>query len=45
MRDYRPEGDAGPPVLMLGYAQLPEPAIRAGVAELADAIRAARDRA
>ena len=32
MRDYSP---SGPPTLMLGYGQLPEPAIRAGVRELA----------
>jgi hypothetical protein len=27
---------------MLGYAQTPEPSIRAGVRELAEAVRAAR---
>jgi hypothetical protein len=27
---------------VLGYAQMPEPAIRAGVHELAEAVRAAR---
>jgi GntR family transcriptional regulator/MocR family aminotransferase len=32
---------SGPPTLMLGYAQTPLPAIRAGVAELAAAVRAA----
>ena len=32
----------GPAVLMLGYGQPPEPAIRAGVRELAAAVRAAR---
>ena len=32
----------GPPTLLLGYAPLPEPAIRAGVRELADAVRTAR---
>jgi GntR family transcriptional regulator / MocR family aminotransferase len=37
--DYRPEGDAAGVTLMLGYAQLPEPAIRAGVRELAEMIR------
>ena len=42
MRDYRPEGDTGALTVMLGYAQLPEPAIRAGIRELAEAIRAAR---
>jgi GntR family transcriptional regulator/MocR family aminotransferase len=46
MRDYRPDGlpVAGPVTLMLGYAQLPEPAIRAGVRELAAAVAAARRR-
>jgi GntR family transcriptional regulator/MocR family aminotransferase len=42
MSDYRPDDHARPPALLLGYAQLPEPAIRAGVAELAEAVRAAR---
>ena len=42
MRDYRGDTAAGPPVLMLGYGQTAEPAIRAGVRELADAVRAAR---
>jgi GntR family transcriptional regulator / MocR family aminotransferase len=32
----------GPPTLLLGYAQIPEPAIRPGVREIAEAIRAAR---
>ena len=31
-----------PAGLLLGYAQMPEPAIRAGVHELAEAVRAAR---
>jgi GntR family transcriptional regulator/MocR family aminotransferase len=35
-----PSGDA--PALLIGYAQMPEPAIRAGVALLAEAVRAAR---
>ena len=35
--DYMPHG---PPTLMLGYAQTPEPAIRAGIRELAAAIAA-----
>ena len=38
------DADGGPPTLMLGYAQMPEPAIRAGVRELAAAVRAARER-
>jgi hypothetical protein len=33
-----------PPTLLLGYAQMPEPAIRSGVHELAEAVRAARAR-
>jgi GntR family transcriptional regulator/MocR family aminotransferase len=33
-----------PPTLLLGYAQLPEPAIRAGVRELAAAVRGVRAR-
>jgi GntR family transcriptional regulator/MocR family aminotransferase len=40
-RDYRPEGDEGRVTVMLGYAQLPESAIRAGIRELAEAIRTA----
>ena len=39
--DYTPGAFAERPTLLLGYAQLPEPAIGAGVAELAAAIRAA----
>jgi GntR family transcriptional regulator/MocR family aminotransferase len=42
MIDYRPEGAGDPPTLMLGYAKIPEAAIRAGVRELAEAVRAAR---
>jgi GntR family transcriptional regulator / MocR family aminotransferase len=45
MADYRPDTPGGPPVLLLGYAQMPEPAIHAGVHELAKAIRAATTRA
>jgi GntR family transcriptional regulator/MocR family aminotransferase len=44
MRDYRAGDASGPPVLMLGYAQLPEPAIRAGVRELAEVVAATRRR-
>lgn len=36
MRDY--EADDGTPTLLLGYAQMPEPTIRAGIRELAQAI-------
>jgi GntR family transcriptional regulator / MocR family aminotransferase len=45
MSDYRPDTRGRPPVLLLGYAQMPEPAIRAGVHELAKAVRAARTHA
>jgi GntR family transcriptional regulator / MocR family aminotransferase len=40
MRDYRATAGGGP-TLFLGYAQMPEPAIRAGVRELAVSVRAA----
>jgi hypothetical protein len=33
------------PTLMLGYAETPEAAIRAGVREIAEAVQAARARA
>ena len=36
---------SGPPELMLGYGHLPEPAVEPGVRELAEAVRAARERA
>jgi GntR family transcriptional regulator/MocR family aminotransferase len=39
--DYRIEA-AGPPTLLLGYARSPEPTLRAGVVELAEAIHATR---
>ncbi len=42
MSDFRPDHGGRPPALVLGYAQMSEPTIRAGVAELADAVRAAR---
>jgi GntR family transcriptional regulator/MocR family aminotransferase len=38
--EYRIGGRPGPPTLILGYAPMPEPAIRAGVGELAEAVRA-----
>jgi GntR family transcriptional regulator / MocR family aminotransferase len=41
LRDYRGDAQSGPAVLMLGYGQTAEPAIRAGVRELAAAVRAA----
>ncbi len=45
MDDYRPASGGRPPTLLIGYAQMPEPTIRAGVHELASAVRAARSRA
>ena len=39
---YRSGAAGGPPTLLLGYAKLPEPAIRAGVREIALAVEAAR---
>lgn len=44
MSDYRPDVADRPPALVLGYAQMPEPAIRAGIHELGKAIHAARIR-
>ena len=44
MSDYRPSVVGRPPALVLGYAQMPEPAIRAGVKVIAEAVRAARRR-
>ena len=38
--DFWPPDRAGRPTLMLGYAQTPEPTIRAGIRELAEAVRA-----
>lgn len=42
--EYRCSDGHQPPALLLGYGQLPEPAVAAAVAELAQAIRAARAR-
>ena len=42
MSDYWPLDDSRPPTLMLGYAKMSEPTIRAGVGEIAEAVRAAR---
>ena len=42
MDEYRLGGGDGPPTLLLGYGQIAEASIRAGVAELARAIRATR---
>jgi hypothetical protein len=44
MSDYRMQPGTGPPTLLLGYAQIPEAAIRPGVEALADAVRAAGTR-
>jgi GntR family transcriptional regulator / MocR family aminotransferase len=40
LAEYRIEDRKGPPTLLLGYAPMPEPAIRAGIKELAAAISA-----
>jgi GntR family transcriptional regulator/MocR family aminotransferase len=42
MSDFRPIAGGRSPALVLGYAQMPEPTIRAGVRALAEAVRAAR---
>lgn len=42
MRDYRPDALSRPPILLLGYGRMREPAISAGVRELAAAVHAAR---
>jgi GntR family transcriptional regulator / MocR family aminotransferase len=42
MGDFQMMSRSGPPTLLLGYAQMPEPAIRSGVREVAEAVRAAR---
>ena len=42
LADHRIGARAGPPTLLLGFANVPEAAIRAGVRELAEAVRAAR---
>jgi GntR family transcriptional regulator/MocR family aminotransferase len=44
MSDYRPDRRGRPPALLLGYAHMPEPTIRAGVRVVAEAVRAARAR-
>ena len=44
MSDFRADQLGHPPALLLGYAQMTEPAIRAGVRELAQAVEAARGR-
>ncbi len=42
MSEFRPHAVDPPPALVLGYAQMPEAAIRAGVRELSEAVRASR---
>jgi GntR family transcriptional regulator/MocR family aminotransferase len=42
MSEFRPDAVDRPPALVLGYAQMPEPAIRAGVRALSEAVRASR---
>jgi GntR family transcriptional regulator/MocR family aminotransferase len=44
MGDYRIKAGDYSPTLILGYAQSPEPTIRAGVTEIAEAVRATRRR-
>ena len=44
MSDFRPDASGRPPALVLGYAQMSEPTIRAGIHELALAVQAARGR-
>ncbi|HEX3520054.1 MAG TPA: hypothetical protein VHT29_13560 [Solirubrobacteraceae bacterium] len=44
MSDYRAKDPGSPAVLLLGYAQMPEPSIRDGIHQLAGALRAARAR-
>jgi GntR family transcriptional regulator/MocR family aminotransferase len=41
MHDYRERDDSDTPTLMLGYGDVPEPAIEPGVHEIAEAVRAA----
>ena len=46
MADYRPNlRHNGPPTLFLGFAQMPEDTIRAGIHELSNAVHATRQRA
>jgi GntR family transcriptional regulator/MocR family aminotransferase len=42
MGEYRTAAAGSTPALLLGYAQMPEPTIRAGVRELAEAVHTAR---
>jgi GntR family transcriptional regulator / MocR family aminotransferase len=42
MGEFWIEPGSGPPTLLVGYGQVPEPAIHAAVGELAQAVRAAR---
>jgi GntR family transcriptional regulator/MocR family aminotransferase len=42
MAEFRPATVGSPPALVLGYAQMPEPTIRAGVRALAEAVHTAR---
>ncbi len=42
MREFWVEPGDGPPTLLLGYAQIPEPAIPASVHEVAQAVKAGR---
>jgi GntR family transcriptional regulator / MocR family aminotransferase len=42
MAEHRIEARDGPPTLLLGFARMAEPAIRSGVREVAEAVRATR---
>ena len=42
LSDYWPSDSSRPPTLMLGYAKMSEPTIRAGVREIGEAVRATR---
>jgi GntR family transcriptional regulator / MocR family aminotransferase len=44
MTEHRMTPTTEPPILLLGYGQVPEPAIAPGVRAIADAVRAARTR-
>ena len=42
MSDFRHHAHDRPPALVLGYPQMPEPAIRAGVRGLSERVRTSR---
>jgi GntR family transcriptional regulator/MocR family aminotransferase len=45
LSDYQAVPREGPPTLLLGYSQMPEATIPAGIEELVEAVHAARDQA